>query len=442
MAACGGTVKSAERGRATASTTTFEPAAPARLRHTAGTTPKADPPRSGGESSTRRPGRALLRKRIGQDLAGSGSQTGVLVVDLTAHDPLEARRENVRRMPASLEKLYTSVALLKMLGPNAHLHTKIVGSGHMAARGVWHGNLFLVGGGDPTLGDGAWNQEYEGGYGPTLLQLVAQLRHDGIRRVTGRVYGDGALFDADRGGPGTHNRADIPDYDGEMSALVFDHGSTAPGYSPATFAARELAITMRDSGIRTKLARKPGVAPVHARQLASVTSPPLQPMLHIMDTYSDDLFADLFAKQLGQRFFGGRGTLAKGAIEIRQDLAEHYGLHPVVHDGSGLDKADRSSPADFVKLLSEIWGTRIGRELHADMAVVGKSGTVQGLGIGTYAAGHCVAKTGTLNYVTNLAGYCNTKGGHTLAFAVMLDGPSNDQSIPVLSRVVSAIAAY
>ncbi len=421
--------------------TTLRPAAPTRLRP-GGTSPAVGRPQSGGGSPGPRPGRALLRRRISRDLAGSGSQTGLLVVDLTAHAPLDARRQNVRRMPASLEKLYTSVALLRMLGPHAHLHTRVVGSGHLAAHGVWDGNLFLVGGGDPTLGDGAWNDEYDGGYGPTLLQLATQLRRDGIRRVSGRVYGDGALFDADRGGPLTHNRPDIPDYEGEMSALVFDHGSTITGYTPASFAARELAITMRESGIRTRLAHEPAVAPAHARGLASVASPPLQPMLRIMDTYSDDLFADLFAKQLGQRFFGGRGTLAKGAIEIRQDLAEYYGLHPIVHDGSGLDKADRSSPADLVRLLTRIWGTKIGRDLHADMAVVGRSGTVQGLGVGTWAAGHCVAKTGTLNDVTNLAGYCNAKGGHTLTFAVMLDGPSNDQSIPVLSRVVSAIAAY
>ncbi len=76
------------------------------------------------------------------------------------------------------------------------------------------------------------------------------------------------------------------------------------------------------------------------------------------------------------------------------------------------------------------------------MAVVGKTGTVQSLGVGSYAAGHCVAKTGTLDYVTNLAGYCAARGGHTLAFAVMVDGPSNYEALPALSRVVSAIAAY
>jgi serine-type D-Ala-D-Ala carboxypeptidase/endopeptidase (penicillin-binding protein 4) len=429
-AACGGSSHS-DNGSGTA----LKSAAPARAGATHG-----DP--AAGDGAEAGPGRTRLRARITHDLSTSGSRVGVLVFDLSGNAPLMARNQRVGRAPASLEKLYTSVVMLQMLGPQARLHTTIVGSGHMAAHGVWHGNIFLVGGGDPTLGDGAWNQAYDGGYGPTLTELVAQLRRDGIRRVTGKVYGDEALFDTDRGGPLTHNRPDIPDYDGELSALVFDHGASAKGYSPATFAAHELVLTMRDSGIRTAFSRRSGVAPTHARLLAKVSSPPLQTMLRIMDTYSDDLFADLFAKQLGHRFFGGKGTLAKGAIEIRQELASKYGLHPVIHDGSGLDKADRSSPAQIVDLLTQIWHTPVGRDLRSDMAVVGKSGTVESLGIGSYATGHCVAKTGTLNNVTNLAGYCNTRGGHTLAFAVMVDGPSNAEALPVLSRVVSAIAAY
>jgi D-alanyl-D-alanine carboxypeptidase len=60
----------------------------------------------------------------------------------------------------------------------------------------------------------------------------------------------------------------------------------------------------------------------------------------------------------------------------------------------------------------------------------------------TAAQGHCVAKTGTLNFVTNLAGYCHVLGGHTLAFALFLDGPSNETSIQLLTRMVGAIARY
>ena len=37
---------------------------------------------------------------------------------------------------------------------------------------------------------------------------------------------------------------------------------------------------------------------------------------------------------------------------------------------------------------------------------------MQGIGLKTAAQGRCIAKTGTLNYVTNLAGYCRTHAGH------------------------------
>ena len=51
-----------------------------------------------------------------------------------------------------------------------------------------------------------------------------------------------------------------------------------------------------------------------------------------------------------------------------------------------------------------IWGTSIGDQLLAALPVVGVDGTVARLALHTRAQGHCEAKTGTLDYVTNLAG--------------------------------------
>jgi hypothetical protein len=38
------------------------------------------------------------------------------------------------------------------------------------------------------------------------------------------------------------------------------------------------------------------------------------------------------------------------------------------------------------------------------------------------AAGRCRGKTGTLTGVSNLVGYCQSAGGHLLAFAIFTDG--------------------
>jgi D-alanyl-D-alanine carboxypeptidase/D-alanyl-D-alanine-endopeptidase (penicillin-binding protein 4) len=394
-----------------------------------------------GESSTSTATPPLgLQHRLERALAQAGPHVGLVIAQLGSGQTLYALNPTVARPPASVEKLYTTVAALNLLGPNLRLQTTVLGEGTLE-HGIWHGNLYLHGGGDPTFGDGSWNRAYESGYGPTALQLAQQLRHDGIRRVTGHIFADDSLFDNDLGGPATNDLADTPDYGGEMSALVYDHGMSGGHMSPAVFAAHELALTLRGEGVRIGAAGRTADTPTGAAQLAAVQSPAISEIVRLMDVPSDDLIADMLAKQMGSRLLG-QGTLAAGASEIQQEIANGYHLHPTIYDGSGLDHDDRTTPAEVVTLLRRVWNTPTGNLLYAALPIVGRQGTVQSLGIGSPAQGHCVAKTGTLNNVTNLAGYCRARGGINLAFALMIDGPANAAAFPLLSRVVAAIARY
>ncbi|MGH2877017.1 MAG: D-alanyl-D-alanine carboxypeptidase/D-alanyl-D-alanine-endopeptidase, partial [Solirubrobacteraceae bacterium] len=362
------------------------------------------------------------------------------VVDLDSGRALYSARAGVRRPPASVEKLWTTVALLRRLGPGTRLHTTVLGSGRLR-RGVWHGDLYLRGGGDPTFGDTTFNQTWNGGQGPTASQLASQLVARGIHRVTGWLYGDESMFDRRRGGLLTDYAVDVPDFGGQLSALTYDHGATARRYDPATFAARELALTLRGSHIKVRASRHDGHTPARAQVLATVSSPPISVMTRLMDVPSDDLYAEMFAKQLGV-LFGSDGTIAAGARVIAETISSTYGLHPVILDGSGLSRDDRSSPLEVVDLLRELRGTAIGHELAASLPTVGRDGTVRGIGLRTPAAGNCIAKTGTLDYVTNLAGYCSARGHHELAFALFVDGPDNGTAEVLESRMIAAIARY
>ena len=89
-----------------------------------------------------------------------------------------------------------------------------------------------------------------------------------------------------------------------------------------------------------------------------------------------------------------------------------------------------------------MWHTKVGDELSASLPTVGREGTVQSIGLKTAAQGHCQAKTGTLDYVTNLAGYCHSRSGKTLAFALFVDGPDNGTAILEESKMIAAIARY
>ncbi|MGH2916105.1 MAG: D-alanyl-D-alanine carboxypeptidase/D-alanyl-D-alanine-endopeptidase [Solirubrobacteraceae bacterium] len=381
-----------------------------------------------------------LTQALTRAMSQAGPASGALVLDLGTGSVLYARRAGVARPPASIEKLWTTTALLSRLSPDTRLHTSVLGTGRLRG-GVWHGDLYLRGGGDPTFGEPTFNHYYDDDSGATTTALAAQLVARGIRRVTGRLYGDETLFDRRRGGLMTKYLPDVPDFGGQLSALTFDHGTTARGYNPATFAARELALVLRGSHIHVTASRHDGRTPARAHLLATVSSPTLSTMLRLMNVPSDDLFADLFAKQLGV-LFGSGGTISAGAEVISDTIASRFGLHPRILDGSGLSRDDRSSPLQIVTLLKALWRTPAGRVLVSSLPVVGRDGTVASIATKTPAAGRCVAKTGSLDDVTNLAGYCAARGRRSLAFAIFADGPENGIAFPLEGRMIAAIARY
>ena len=395
-------------------------------------TPERAQPHGAGE-------RTLVRA-LRRDLRGAGPSFGALVYDITSGQELYAAHPTVGRAPASLEKIWTTVSLMDRLGPTQRLQTVILGAGRQRGD-VWHGDLYLRGGGDPTFGDAGFNLVWNHGEGASVSGLVAQLRRRGIRRVTGHLYADASLFDDKRGGMITGQKPDIPDLGGQLSALTYDHGTTLKHYNPATFTAHEVALTMRGSRIAVTAATRTRRAPDAAQPLASVSSPTMLQMTKLMDVPSDDFFAEMFAKQLGV-LFGKGGTISSGAKVISETIASRYDLHPRILDGSGLDRSDRTSPLQIVDLLRDIWGSPVGTELSDSLPVTGVSGTVATIGAHGPARGRCQAKTGSLDDVTNLAGYCRTKSGQKLAFGIFIDGPENGIGFTLESRMVSAIAGY
>lgn len=382
---------------------------------------------------------ARLRRELAVQLRAAGPNTGAMVYDLTSGQPLFVAAADTKRMPASVEKLFTSVALLDKLGPDAHLHTRLLGKGH-AAGGVWHGDIYLRGGGDPTFGDSHFNQVWNGGLGTTPDELIHQLEGQGIHQVTGSLVGDPTLFDSHPGGPSSGFAPDIADIGGQLAGLTFDHGATAGSLSPGAFAAHQVALSMRAAHITVTAAPATAHTPAGADTLALVSSAPMSTLLRLMNVPSDDFYAEMFTKLLGARF-AHEGSTAAGTREIA-DAVARYGIHPRIVDGSGLSREDSSSPREVVDLLRSLWGTPSGRVLNASLPLVGVNGTTRHVAAGTPAQGRCTAKTGTLDNVTNLAGYCHATGHHVLAFAVFLDGPDNHRGIDLLGKMVAAMVRY
>jgi len=387
---------------------------------------------------------AELQGDLGHQLALAGHEDGAYVYDLTAKQALFSERASTVRPPASVEKLYTATAALDLMGASGRLETTVYGLGHMAPGGVWEGSLYLRGGGDPTFGSSAFIDRHYGGIGASVSTLVDQLvRTDGIRRITGSVYGDESYFDSLRGEPSSGYAWD-PFLEGTLSALAFNRGETGHergAHAPAAYAAHELYGSLKNAGVSIRGASRAATTPAGVVQLAQVASPTLQQLLGLMLPPSDNFFAETLVKDLGA-LYGGAGTTAAGAAVVTKTIASLLGIHPHVVDGSGLSEEDKTSPYQVADLLVELAPTPIGAVLQGSLAVAGRTGTLELRMRHTGAEGRCQGKTGTLTGVSNLVGYCQAADGHTLAFAIFTDGIDVETAHTFQDHMAITVADY
>ncbi len=271
-----------------------------------------------------------------------GGASGALVVDLSTGQTLFSDAASSGRMPASVEKVYTTSTALLKYGISARLSTGVYGAGSVGPHGGFSGRLYLRGGGDPTFGSAAYDRSAYG-TGATVEQLAANLRHAGVRSITGSIIGDETYFDSRRGTPATGYRFST-DLEGQLSALVYDRGfanglGSAVQNRPALFATQQFVGALKAAGIHVAPGTRvyTGGTPKSARLLAMVRSPKMATLTRLTDTPSDNFFAEMLLKGLGAKF-GGAGSTAAGARVVRNEVASVFGIHPRLDDGSGLSR--------------------------------------------------------------------------------------------------------
>ncbi len=355
-----------------------------------------------------------LIAELSRDMRLAGPSASAYVADLDSHRTLFSYKGDVARSPASTEKLYTTSAALARFGPTGVLQTTVLGLSAPDLQGVVHGDLYVRGGGDPTFGSEAFIQRYYGGVGATVTRLARAVEAAGVTKVQGSIVGDESMFDGRRGTPPS-GFALYVDIGAPLTALSFDRGRSGRD-GPAAFAASQLAAALRNDGVNVTGPSISGSAPPGALPLAGVSSPALRDIVSLTNGPSDNFMAETLLKVIGARF-GGAGTTAAGAAAVTRWLVP-FGIRPRIYDGSGLDRADHTSPHQQVTLLRALNNTAVGDALRASLPIAGRSGTLIHRMRGTAAAGRCQAKTGTLSNVSSLAGYCTSSGGDRIGFAI------------------------
>lgn len=320
------------------------------------------------------------------------------------------------RVLASNEKLLTSMAALDLLGPTFRFRT-VAATDARARDGVIRGDLWLIGGGDPTLTTS------------DLALIASRLTATGIRRVDGRVVGDTGAFDRGWWAPGWL-RGISREFVDRPTALRLTGSSGLEADAAAAF--RNALVA---AGVEVGGGSATGVAPEDVEPLASDRSLPLGALLAHQNHESDNLYAELTTKLLGDTA-DASGSTASGARVIQAWAAEQ-GVDASVRDGSGLSDQDRTAADGLVTLLlgaqRRPWFPVFLRSLPA-----GGDGTLSGRLVGLPVR----AKTGTLfvRPTSTLSGYVTTANGRTVAFSVLTHDLPEGTAEAIEDAVVHALA--
>lgn len=143
---------------------------------------------------------------------------GIKIVSLDSGKTIFEHHADRLMSPASNSKLYTGALGLVQLGGDYRFETPVYAAGEISRSGTLHGDLVIVGHGDPS-----WNQRRLGtNFWTAFEPFVVILTNAGVRRISGDLIADATYFHGKPTGAGWAiddlSGGDV----GMMSALTLD----------------------------------------------------------------------------------------------------------------------------------------------------------------------------------------------------------------------------
>ena len=343
-----------------------------------------------------------------------GARVAVCVVDVETGQRLFSRSADAPMAPASNMKLVTTAASLSLLGAEHVFTTRVCASAAPDADGVLHGDLVIVGGGDPCLREDLFSDPQGREPAEVLASFVTAA---GIRRVEGRLLLDDGLFDRQWLCPDWKGGDIGSDYAAPVGALslfgncltlqvngagataslvtaaegfrvrdelqpaksskVYDLGALRPDadgvvrvqgrigsevgaqlvrvpvIDPTAYFGSCVLAQLRRAGVEVAQGQavEAGAGERAPHALGALTSPLVNAVL-VANKESDNGLADHLFKNLGARK-GGEGSFAGGQRAVLDWLEHGVGTAVdgvVLRDGSGLSSNDRIT----ARLLTDV----------------------------------------------------------------------------------------
>lgn len=433
----------------------------------------------------------------------AGGILGLSIRSADTGDIYLSHNGDIRLHPASNMKILTTVAALRILGPDYKFSTEIRLDGKLVGD-VWEGDIYIVGKGDPTL----QINDYQ--------KFAAILYKYGIRTITGRIIGDDTWYDDIRLSEDLIWSDAQYYYGAEVSALTispdedYDTGSVKiiiqpsqlgepPQYrlypntsyvtienhavTVAQAEEEELCITrehggnhiymkgnigidhdvrqewmavwrstdyvvdtfvqtLKEMGITIKGKSKTGKAvPNNTMCICKHSSPKLAEILIPFMKLSNNGIGEILVKEMG-RFVYGEGTWDAGLKVVKEQI-QSYGVNMEtlqIKDGSGISHSNLLPANELSKLLYRIQSEKWFPLLLDTLPVAGEQNRMVGGTLRERMKGFSVkAKTGTIEGVSTLSGYINVKTEQRVIFSILLNNLIDEE---IGKEIEDEIIAY
>ena len=396
------------------------------------------------------------------------SKLSVNIVNSNNGNTIYSYQADTPRLVASNVKLFTALFGLENLRADFHWQTQLFYTGNID-NGILNGDLYLKGGGDPTLDDKA------------LYKLFGQLKRLGIKKIKGNVIFDNSIFNTKP----TYSMIEYTDYDVDTvipngviingnivqftilinkqqvqlrnnlyqykvnNNLKIDPKSDAPCIEPyknikLTLESSSQTVTLSGSisklcknktilynllpplmynkmvltkifknfGINVNGSYLDGTTPDGAPLIGEHNSTSLEQALINMNRFSNNLIAQTVILSVGAYKTKNADSFADSSNQFGKFLAKYEMNNPkfLLENGAGLSRHEYFTAKNVTRLLDVANKSNFSTQFEATLPSPGRAGTLRQSF--PKLRNRLYAKTGTLNDVSSYSGYLYAKNGN------------------------------
>jgi D-alanyl-D-alanine carboxypeptidase/D-alanyl-D-alanine-endopeptidase (penicillin-binding protein 4) len=332
-------------------------------------------------------------RRILDSTAGTrGAHWGIQIADADSGEILFQENANRFFIPASNTKLFSTALALTRLGPEHRFHTRVTAASKPDDAGILHGDLILIGGGDPNLSGRAI--PYQKGPHPgdplgAIEDLASQVIARGVRRVEGDIVGDDMAYLWTPFPEGWAGDDPVWEYGAPVSALTLNDNAfrltISPGekegdpafltLSPAVefYHIDNRVVTTAAGSRRIRVDREPGSLQLRLWGTIAIKAAPRSELLGIADPA-------LFAASALRHALLRRGVPVSGRALARHRYPNEAGdlekeLPEEPETGIELARCESAPLFEDLRIIH-----KVSQNLHAELALRAVAKARRGIG--------------------------------------------------------------